>query len=93
MLSLADEKNRLATPIIGQARALRAAIFHAAHPTDLTKTPNIERALAAAAGISEDMIKRLQPEELSNAINIFLTEFPEARRLCFQRRTHLSVHR
>ncbi len=52
-VALALEKNRRATPLVAQARALKAAASKAKTPADLLKIAEIQPGLLTAAGVSD----------------------------------------
>ena len=67
-LSLAIERNRLATPLVGQGRALRTEIESIGSVASLVTNTNLAAALLAAAGVSDKAAKHLGSKEKAAAI-------------------------
>lgn len=76
-ISLALERNRRATPIVEQARALKTAASKVTTPAALLTIPNIEPALLIASGISNKAEGHLQPEDKTEAIQGLLRNYLE----------------
>jgi hypothetical protein len=76
-VALALEKNRHATPIIAEARALKAALKNAARPADLLNLPDIQSALLTAAGVSDKSARHLKPAEKAAAMRGLIENFLE----------------
>ncbi|HEX9897269.1 MAG TPA: AvaI/BsoBI family type II restriction endonuclease [Dehalococcoidales bacterium] len=74
-VSLALEKNRRATPMVTEARALQEAASHAKMSTDLIKIKNIEAGLLTAAGLSDKALTHLLPEDKATAIGGLIKNF------------------
>ena len=74
-VSLALEKNRRATPIVAEARALQEAASHVKISTDLLKIKNIEAGLLTAAGLSDKALTHLLPEDKKMAIEGLIKNF------------------
>lgn len=74
-IALALEKNRRATPLVAQARALKAAASLARTPADLFNIQEIQPALLTAAGISDKAIAHLQSEDKAEAIQGLIKNF------------------
>lgn len=58
-VALALEKNRIATPFVAQARALKIAASQAKTPMALLKIEDIQRGLLTAAGVSDKATNHL----------------------------------
>lgn len=71
------EKNRRATPLISEARTLKAAASKAKKPTDLLKMEGIQQALLTAAGVSDKAAGHLQPQDKREAIQGLIKNFLE----------------
>lgn len=67
-VALALEKNRRATPVVEQARALQAAASKATTPASLLTISGIQPALLAAAGLSDKATKHLTDNDKTEAI-------------------------
>lgn len=74
-LSLAQEKNRQATPFITQARALKALASTLARPADLLTVKNIQTKLVTAAGISDKAAAHIDAETREQAVRDFIENF------------------
>jgi hypothetical protein len=68
-VALALERNRQATPLVEEARALQDAARRAVTPLDLFDVPGIETGILIAAGISEKALPRLRHDDRAEAIN------------------------
>lgn len=71
------EKNRKATPIVSEARALKASASRAANPGELLQIPDIRPALLMAAGLSDKATKHMQPQDKTEAIYGLIQNFLE----------------
>jgi hypothetical protein len=76
-VSLALEKNRRATPLIAQARALKAAASRAKVPDELVAMLEIHSALLTAAGVSDKAANHLQDIDKVEAIHGLISNFLE----------------
>lgn len=76
-VALALEKNRRATPLVTQARALKAAASQAKTPAELIKIGAIQAALLTAAGISDKAAGHLRPSDRKEAIHGLIENFLE----------------
>lgn len=76
-VELALERNRRASPVIDQARSLKAAVAHTKRPADLTSIPEIRQALLTAAGVSDKAARHLQPGDEDEAIRGLIVEYLE----------------
>ena len=76
-VSLALEKNRRATPVVAEARALKAAAAQADAPAELVNLSAIQPALLAAAGVSVKAAGHLQAEDKAEAIQGLVRNFLE----------------
>ena len=76
-VALALEKNRRATPLVAQARALKAAASSAKTPADLIGIKEIQAALLTAAGVSDKASKHLEESDRQDAIRGLLDNFLE----------------
>ncbi len=76
-VSLALEKNRQATPLVQQARLLKAAASVINSPLDLLSIKDIEPALLVAAGISDKATGYLQPSDKQEAILALIRNYLE----------------
>lgn len=74
-IALALEKNRRATPLVAQARALKIAASVTKTPAELLSIQDIQPALLTAAGISDKAIGHLQPEDKQEAIHGLIRNF------------------
>lgn len=82
-VALALEKNRRATPLVAQARALKAAASQAKNPAGLLKIKDIRLALLTAAGVSDKAAKHLQESDKEDAIHGLIDNFLEPARANF----------
>ncbi len=62
-VQMALEKNRKATPLVAEARSLKARAAIANTPGDLLNIPEIQPAMLTAAGISDKAMAHLQQED------------------------------
>lgn len=76
-VALALEKNRRATPMVAEARALKAAASNAKTPRDLFSFADIQSALLTAAGISDKAAGHLEDSHKREAINGLIENFLE----------------
>lgn len=76
-VALALEKNRRSTPYVAEARALQEAASNAKTPHDLRGIKGIEGYLLTAAGLSDKVLRHLQPEDKEEAINHLIKNFLE----------------
>src|SRR5690349_17413249 len=76
-IALALEKNRRASPVIDQARALRTIAHQAKKPWDLIILKDIKPALLTAAGISDKAAKFLRDEDQEEAVRGLIENFLE----------------
>lgn len=74
-VSLALEKNRRATPLIAQARALQEAAGQVKKATDLVRLIELQPALLTAAGISDKAAGHLQADDKKKAIEGLIENF------------------
>lgn len=76
-VALALEKNRRATPMVAEARALKASALAAKTPRDLLDLADIQNGLLTAAGISDKAAGHLQASDKREAINGLIENFLE----------------
>ncbi len=76
-VALALEKNRRATPLVAQARALKTSASKAETPIELLNIEDIQIALLTAAGVSDKAIKHLQQQDKVEAIQGLIKNFLE----------------
>ncbi len=76
-VSLALEKNRKATPLVAEARALKVSASKANKPQDLLKIESIRASLLTASGISDKAQKHLTDEDQNEAIQGLIDNFLE----------------
>lgn len=76
-VALALEKNRLGTPYVEEAKALKVAASSAQRPSNLIKIKNIQAALITAAGISDKANNHLTDEDKVEAVNGLIRNFLE----------------
>lgn len=76
-VALALEKNRRATPLVAQARALKAYASRAKTPAGLLSIEDIHPALLTAAGVSDKAAGHLQPQDKVEAIQGLIKNFLE----------------
>ncbi|MCI0540600.1 MAG: type II restriction endonuclease [Verrucomicrobiales bacterium] len=76
-VTLALEKNRRATPLVEQARALKAAASQVQTPIDLLSMADIQSALLTAAGVSDKAASHLQDSDKKEAIAGLIGNFLE----------------
>src|SRR4030042_6665364 len=71
------EKNRRPTPLVEQARSLKAAASQAKTPADLLDTERIQPALLTASGVSDKAINYLLPKDKIEAIQGLIAKYLE----------------
>jgi hypothetical protein len=76
-ISLALEKNRLGTPFIEEAKALKAEASKSKCPKELLKLVSIRHGLLTAAGISDKASKHLTDKNKTDAIQGLIEKFLE----------------
>lgn len=76
-VALALEKNRLGTPYVEEAKALKVAASSVQRPSNLIKIKNIQAALITAAGISDKANNHLTDGDKVEAINGLIRNFLE----------------
>lgn len=76
-VALALEKNRRATPLVAQARALKVAAGTARMPADLLKIAEIQPGLLTAAGVSDKAEDHLQDADKQEAVSGLIKNFLE----------------
>jgi len=76
-VALALEKNRRATPVVEQARALKAAASRVKTAAELVRAREIRAALLTAAGVSDKAAKHMLEEDKTEAIRGLIAEFLE----------------
>lgn len=76
-VALALEKNRHATPMVAEARALKTAASAAETPRDLLALTDIQGALLTAAGISDKAAGHLEDSDKQDAIKGLIENFLE----------------
>jgi hypothetical protein len=76
-VALALEKNRRATPLVAEARALKVAAARARKPTDLLRIDGIQSGLLTAAGVSEKASQHLHEADKRAAIEGLIGNFLE----------------
>jgi len=74
-VALALEKNRRATPLVAEARALKAAASKAKTPADLVKIAEIQPGLLTAAGVSDKAANHLQDSDKREAVKGLIADF------------------
>lgn len=76
-VSLALERNRRATPFVGEARKLKAVASKAKAPVDLLQMKEIRNALLTAAGVSDKASGHLEETDKIEAIAGLIGKFLE----------------
>ena len=76
-ISLALKKNKIATPFIQQAKALRVLASRAETPKQLLQMIEIQDSLLTSAGLSDKAKNHLQSADKQEAINGFIENFLE----------------
>jgi len=74
-IAQALERNRRATPIVCEARALRAAALRVKLPFQLLNLARLQPALLSAAGVSEKAAGHMEPPDKEKAIVQFIEKF------------------
>lgn len=77
-VALALEKNRRATPLVAEARALKTAASKAKTPADLLKIAKIQTALLTAAGVSDKATNHLRDSDKREAVRGLIADFLES---------------
>lgn len=76
-VALALEKNRRATPLVAEARALKAAASKAQTPAELLNIAEIQPGLLTAAGVSDKATNHLQDSDKREAVAGLIKNFLE----------------
>ena len=76
-VALALEKNRRATPVVAEARALKASAARAKTPVDLLNIEDIQSALLTAASVSDKAAGHLHLQDKIEAIQGLINNFLE----------------
>lgn len=76
-ISLALEKNKIATPFVQQAKALQVFALRAKTPRQLLQMSEIQDSLLTAAGLSDKAKNHLQEADKQEAINGLIENFLE----------------
>ncbi|SNQ59280.1 AvaI/BsoBI family type II restriction endonuclease [Candidatus Methanoperedens nitratireducens] len=76
-VALALEKNRRATPLIEEARSLKAAASKISTPASLINIAGIQAALLTAAGVSNKAAGHMEPADQKEAIQGLIKQFLE----------------
>lgn len=76
-ISMALEKNLIATQFVQEARALRALAEQAEMPADLLNMPSVRKGLLAASGLSDKALKFLNEDDETEAIRDLIATFLE----------------
>ncbi|NEQ67090.1 MAG: restriction endonuclease [Symploca sp. SIO2D2] len=76
-ITLALEKNRLASPYVAAARVLQEAACQARLPSELLDIEGIRSGLLTAAGLSDKSLKHLTSQDEAEAINGLIKNFLE----------------
>ncbi len=76
-LSLALERNRRATPLVAEARALKSAVSRVSKPADLLTMTQLQPALLTAGGLSDKAVNHLLAEDKAKAIRELIEMFLE----------------
>lgn len=76
-VTVALERNRLATPFIEQARALKVSASRAKSPGDLRKIEEIQTALLTASGFSKKAVNHTDESDRASAIQGFIETYLE----------------
>ncbi|MCC6167319.1 MAG: restriction endonuclease [Caldilineaceae bacterium] len=76
-LALALEKNRKASRLVGEARALQAAALAVGKPGDLRDIGGIRIGLLTASGLSDKSLNHLSEEDKETAIDGLIKEYLE----------------
>ncbi len=76
-VALALEKNRRATPLIEEARSLKAAASLATTPASLVNIAGIQAALLTASGVSDKATGHMEEQDKKEAIKGLIEQFLE----------------
>lgn len=76
-IRLALERNRRATPLVAEAKAIRSLASDASSPVDLLKIPALRHGLVTAAGVSDKARKYFSEEDKDAAIQKLISDFLE----------------
>ncbi len=76
-IALALEKNRLASPLVDQARTLKSIASKVAAPADLLSMTEIQASLITAAGVSDKASRHLTDADKKVAVTDFIKTFLE----------------
>ncbi|MBI4497047.1 MAG: hypothetical protein HY689_03990 [Chloroflexi bacterium] len=76
-VALALERNRQATPVVEEARVLKAAVSQAPTPAALVNIAEIQVALLTAAGVSAKAAGHMLPEDKAEAVQGLIANFLE----------------
>jgi hypothetical protein len=76
-ITLALEKNKKATPFVGEAKALKVLATKATTPIELLRIVEIKNSLLTAAGVSDKAKKYLQEKDKQEAIAGLIKNFLE----------------
>lgn len=76
-VALALEKNRMASPVVEQARALKIAASQVTAPTDLLGISDLQLALLTSAGVSDKAAEYLNEADRTGAIEGLISNFLE----------------
>lgn len=76
-VAFALEKNRIATPLIEQAKVLKTEASKAEKPSDLLNFKNIQTSLLTASGLSDKSLQYFDDKDKLNAIQNLIDNFLE----------------
>ncbi|MGR3309561.1 MAG: AvaI/BsoBI family type II restriction endonuclease [Candidatus Brocadiales bacterium] len=76
-VALALEKNRMGTPYVEEAKALKVAASKAKQPKELLNLTELQPALLTASGVSDKATNHLADEDKKEAIKGFIQNFLE----------------
>jgi len=76
-ITFALEKNKKATPLVEEAKSLKAMAQVANEPADLLTLPNLRKALLTASGLSDKSLNHLTENDKTEAIKRLIKEFLE----------------
>lgn len=74
-ITFALEKNKKATPLVEEAKSLKAMAMVANVPSDLLDLPDIRKALLTASGLSDKSLNHLTEDDKTEAIKRLVKEF------------------
>ncbi len=80
---LALEKTRRSTPVVEEARSLKALASKVNNPVELLQLKKIQPALLAAAGVSDKALKHLNEEDKKEAIKHLIAHYLEPAGIAF----------